>query len=288
MRDSLNPHSRFAELCALEMVNQLSPQERLELFAHCSSCPECEAWLFDAHAISSQLLISHQFSVKSEAVPIGAETRFAAEAHRRGISVPHSQGSVYLSRIKLTAAATVLVALGMAMGFFLRQATHSATQEAAVRSGARPEAQVERSTLLLSPPVPASLNREPPFRRVTPRRTKRETRRPPHLAQQSPLTAWSSEPNHFQMRPVLFDFSDCCHFVPQKPGLVVHSPDLPALRNFPRLGGVWPLASSPERIFRYEAALLPIGASVSPTQPRSVAFPSPQFPPFHLNLEHTR
>jgi hypothetical protein len=237
MRKSVNLHDRFEELCALEMVDQLSPQERIELSTHCSSCPDCEAWLSDAHAISSQLLISHQFRGKSEAVPIGADTRFAAEAHRRGISIPYSQGSVYLSRIEFAAAATVLVALGMAMGFSLRQATHFVTQEAAVRGERRPEGQVDKPTLLPSSPVPTSLNREPLLRRATPRRVKREIR-PTHLAQQTPLVAWSPQPNRFQMRSVLFDFSDCCHFVPQKPGPVVQSPDLQTPRNFPRLGGV--------------------------------------------------
>ena len=210
MRDVLNDHSRFEELCALEMVDQLSQQQRLELLTHCSSCPACEAWLSDAHVVSSQLLISHQFSVKSEALPIGTDTRFVVEAHRRGISLLYSQGPVYLSRMKLAAAAVMLVAVGMAMGFSIHHATHSVTQEAAVRSEARPEDLVESPTLSPSSAVPNPLNRAPLSRRVISRRAKREAR-PTHVVQKSPLAAWSQQPNSFQMRSVLFDFSDCCH-----------------------------------------------------------------------------
>ena len=286
MRDVLNDHSRFEELCALEMVDQLSQQERLELLTHCSSCPDCEAWLSDAHVVSSHLLISHQFNLKSDALPTGADNRFVAEAHRRGMSLLYSQGRLYLSRVKLAAAAVMLVAVGTAIAFSIRQATHSVTQNAAARSETKPEDLVEMPTRSPSSAVQSPLHRAPLSRRVLTRRTKREARTTP-IAKKSPLPVWSQQPSRFQMRSVLFDFSDCCHFVPQKPGLV-QSPDVQAFRNFPRLGGGWPLAASSERAFQYEAALLSIGASVSPTQSHSVAFPSPQFPPFYLNLEHTR
>ena len=286
MRDIADDHSRFKELCALEMVDQLSQQEHLELLTHCSSCPDCEAWLCDAHLVSSHLLISHQFSVESETLPIGADTRFLAEAHRRGISLLYPQGPAYLSRMKLAAAAVMLVAVGIGIGFSIHQATHSVSQEAAVRSEARPEDRTEKLTHSPSSAAPNPLNRTALSHRVTHRRAKREARQAP-IAQSSPLVAWSEQPSRFQMRSVLFDFRDCCHFVPPEPGSV-QAPELQTFRTFPRLGGIWPLTESSERAFRYEAALLPIGPSVGPTQLHSVAFPAPQFSPFHLNLEHTR
>ena len=286
MRGNLNHHQYFEELCALEMVDQLSQRERLELLTHCSSCPDCEAWLSDAHVVSSHLLISHEFSVKSEALPIGVDTRFVAEAHRRGISLLHSQGQIYLSRMKLAAVAVILVGVGMPMGFSIHQATHSVTRNAAARSLARPEDLLERPTPSPSSAVTNPLNRAPLPRRTIPRRATREAR-PTPIPQDSPLAAWSQQPSRFQVRSVLFDFSDYCHFVPQKPGLL-QSPEVQVPRTLPRLGVVSPLAASPERAFRYEATLLPIGANISPTQSHRVAFPSPQFPRFYLNLEHTR
>lgn len=283
MRAVVDDHSRFEELCALEMVDQLSQQERLELLRHCSSCPECEAFLSDAHVVSSHLLISHQLSGRSEALPIGADTRFVVEAHRRGIFL-YSDGTGYLLRIKLAAAAVMLVAVGMVMGFSMHQATHAVPQEVVARSEATPGDLVERPTPSPSSAVPNPLNRASHSHLVIPRRPKRDAR-PAHIAQNSPVAAWSQEPSKFQVRSALFNFGDCYHFVRQKPGLV-QSTNEQALPTSPRFGGVLPLAASPERLFRYEAALLPIRTSISPIQQHSVAFPSPQFPPFHLNLEH--
>lgn len=282
MRDNLDDHSRFEELCALEILHQLSQQERLELLTHCSSCPDCEAWRYDAHAISSQLLISHQFSVESEALPIGAEIRFIAEARRRGLSLLHSPRSIYRWQMKLAAAGIMLVALGMAIAISLHQATRSVTQEATASSEARPY-----GPGLSASPAPTSSSREPLLHREIPRRAKRETRST-RVAQHSPHADWSQQSTSFQMRSVLFDLSDCCLFVPQRGNFALQSPDVHALHELPALGGVWPLGASPKRDFRYEAALLSMGASVSPTQPRSISFPSPQFPPFNLNFEHTR
>ncbi|AFL89242.1 hypothetical protein Terro_3010 [Terriglobus roseus DSM 18391] len=281
----MNDHSHFEELCALEMVDQLTQQERLELSAHCSWCSDCAAWLSDAHNISSQLLVSHQANTKIEALPMGADARFAAEANRRGIPFAQPRRPASLSPLTLAVAAVTLVAIGIATGLSIHKIAPAVIQEASAQKETTPRVAEKVSMLPKSPAFENSSRRTPSQRRIS--RLAKDATRPVLPVTDSSGATRPQQRESFQMRPVMFDFGSCCQFVAQRVALVSQPTNVPAMRTLPRFGETWPPTAPSERAFRYEAALLPYSSSFRSWQAQGLAF-RPQIPSFSFNLEHTR
>ena len=281
----MNHHSHFEELCALEMVDQLKQQERLELSVHCSSCTECAAWLSDAHNISSQLLVSHQANTKTAALPMGADARFAAEANRRGIPFAQLGRSAPLSPLTLAVAAVTLVAIGIATGLSIHQVAPAVIQEASGQKATTPEDREKGATLPPSPRVVSSPERTPSHRRVS--RSAQRAMLPVLQVNQSPGATWLQQHQPFQMRSVELAYDHCCQFGLNSIASVSQPRDVPAMRTLPPFGEVWPPTAPSERAFRYEAALLPFRSNFRPSQSQGPVF-RPQIPAFSFTLEHTR
>jgi hypothetical protein len=89
--------------------------------------------------------------MKIEALPTGADARFAAEANRRGIPFEQLRRSASLPPLTLAVAAVTLVAIGIATGLSIHQVAPAVIQEASVQKGTTPQDQEKGAFSLWDP-----------------------------------------------------------------------------------------------------------------------------------------
>ena len=102
-------HIPFDTMCALAAGDQLTPEQRADLRAHCADCSACNQRLLETEKIGTELFLSYALRESAQRVPKGMHDRFLMRANREGIPLKPRAEKLGRFYMPLLAAVALLV-----------------------------------------------------------------------------------------------------------------------------------------------------------------------------------
>jgi len=108
-------HIPFDTMCALAASDQLTPEQRADLRAHCAACAACSERLLEMEKMGAELFLVYALQEPDQRIPKEMRDRFLLRANREGIPLkPRAEKLSPFYRPLLSAVALLVITITVA------------------------------------------------------------------------------------------------------------------------------------------------------------------------------